>query len=228
MPVRDVVLAIAVVVVAALAFVGDSDASDRLDVAVVGDSFADQSRTQFLELAAREDLSTQYYAYGGSALCGWEDQLRQLSEREPDKLVLSFAGNDLSPCINPTGQPRTPEAVAADYRRDLDRVIEMFRPAGTDIYVVEPPPIRDANFEANAAAMRDMYRDATTDHPRITVIDPATTLGPDHAFHAALPCQAGEACGPDGTVVLRQDDGIHLTPAGGGRYAQAVMEGLER
>ena len=233
--VAGALVAVAAVIVAiallASSGVGDllaDEAGDELDVAVVGDSFADQSRVAFLELAAEAELTVEYFAYGGTSICGWQDEIDALAEREPDHLVLSFAGNDLQPCINPDGVTRTPEQVAADYRTDLERIVEQFRPTGTDLYVVDPPPIRDPQFEANAEAMREMYRDTAIDHPRITVIDPDDQLGPDGAFHAALPCEEGDECGADGTVVLRQEDGIHLTPAGGRRYALAILEALER
>jgi hypothetical protein len=203
------------------------DDEDDLDVALVGDSFAEQSRTPFLELTEREDLTTEVHAFGGTSICGWMDELRRLAEREPDVLVLSFAGNDLQPCINAQGEMRDPVAVATDYRRDLDAVLELFRPISTDLYVVDPPPIRDALFEANAEAMRDMYREASIDHPRITVVDTQPRLGPDGAYHAARPCERGDQdCRSDRTVVLRQDDGIHLTPAGGRRYARAILDEL--
>ncbi|HEY8523474.1 MAG TPA: GDSL-type esterase/lipase family protein [Acidimicrobiales bacterium] len=230
-----IVVAVAVVVGGAL--VVSSDIGDvisgrdrhELDVALVGDSFADQARAGFLELAEEHGLDAEVFAYGGTAICGWNDQLRRLARREPDVLVLSFAGNDLQPCINPARQTRAPETVAADYGRQLEGVLEMFRSTGTDLYVVEPPPIRDAEYEARAAAMRELYRRMSLDHPRIDVIETEDRLGPDGEFHAALPCQEGEeGCRPDGTVVLRQSDGIHLTPAGGRRYAQAVFDVLER
>jgi hypothetical protein len=119
--------------------------------------------------------------------------------------------------------------VAADYARDIDGLVEQFRPTGTDLYVVDPPPIRDPQFEANAEAMRDMYRDVSIDHPRITVIDPEPRLGPDGEFHASLPCaRYDQDCRRDGTVVLRQGDGIHLTPAGGRRYAQSIFDQLDQ
>jgi hypothetical protein len=205
------------------------DDGDHLDVALVGDSFLDQSKPQFLELAERRDMTARVYAYGGTSICGWNDELHALAEREPDVLVLSFAGNDLQPCINPTGESRDPVTVADDYARDIDRVLDLFRASGADIYVVDPPPIRDAEFEANAEAMREMYRDVSINHPRVKVIDTQPRLGPDGRFHAALPCaRYDQDCRADGTVVLRQNDGIHLTPAGGRRYAQSIFDVLDR
>lgn len=205
--------------VGARALAGD----DGADLVVVGDSFAEQSHRQLLAQADDRGIDAEVFALGGTAVCGWDPQLQDLADHAPDHLVLSFAGNDLQPCINDTGQPRPPEVVADDYRADIEAVIEQFRPDGTRVHVVLPPPIRDAQFEANAAAMRDMYRALAADHPDVPVIDPSPLLGPDGAFHATLPCRPDEPCDPDGTVTLRQDDGIHLTDDGGGRYAESIL-----
>ncbi len=96
------------------------------------------------------------------------------------------------------------------------------------MYVVPPPPVRDAPFEANAAAMRTMYDGFVADHPDVQVVDVIPALGPGGQFHASLPCESWEsaACEADGTVQLRQQDGIHLTPAGGARYARAVLDAV--
>jgi hypothetical protein len=41
----------------------------------------------------------------------------------------------------------------------------------------------------------------------------------------ALPCEDWDAeCPTGGEIVVRQDDGIHLTPAGGERYARAILD----
>jgi lysophospholipase L1-like esterase len=226
-----IVLAVFVVAIFALRADTDddepaSDGPEGVDLAMVGDSFAQQSLEQLRALAERQDMTVELYAYGGSALCSWDGQLRDLAAREPDRLVLSFAGNDLQPCINPTGESRSPEVVALGYAEDLSGVIDLFRAAGTDLYVVEPPIIGDPPYEANAAAMREMYRDAGLLHPGLEVIDVSDALAPDRAFHAALPCEADEVCGPDGMVVVRQDDRIHLTPAGGQRYAEAIVAAI--
>jgi hypothetical protein len=197
--------------------------SGRLDVVVVGDSFADQSGDQLLALAEDLDMRAEVFAFGGSSICGWRPQLEELAEREPERLVLSFAGNDVDGCINPDQLQRTPEQVAEIYRADLEWVVEKYRSAGTDIYLVSPPPVENPAFEANAAAMRDMYTRFSVEHPGVTVIETFEQLGPDQRYHETLPCRADEPCQPGDVVVLRQDDGIHLTPEGGKRYAQAIM-----
>jgi hypothetical protein len=62
----------------------------------------------------------------------------------------------------------------------------------------------------------------------VTIVDPAPALGGDGAYHRALPCESWEqaVCEPDGTIVVRDDDGIHLTEAGGERYARVLLSAL--
>jgi hypothetical protein len=83
-------------------------------------------------------------------------------------------------------------------------------------------------FESNAKAMRTMYARFAREHPEVTLIDVTTELGTDHQFHASLPCEPWEQaeCAADGTIVLRTDDGIHLTPAGGERYARVLLDAI--
>jgi hypothetical protein len=221
---RTGLLAVLLFAIAVVAMSRGENGSDRLDLVVVGDSFAQQSGDQLLALADDFDLRAEVFAYGGSSICNWRSTLEEVAEREPERLVLSFAGNDIDGCVNPDAIPnRAPAEVAAIYRRDLDSTLELFRASGADIYVVSPPPVQEARFEGYASAMREMYRDYALEHPRVTVIETFEQLGPDRQYHASLPCVADEPCGGNDEVVLRQDDGIHLTPEGGKRYAQAIM-----
>jgi hypothetical protein len=222
---RTGLLAVLLFAVAVVAMSRGENGGDRLDLVLVGDSFAQQSSDQLLALAEDFDLRAEAFAYGGSSICLWRPTLEELAEREPERLVLSFAGNDIDDCINPDQVPNRPPAeVAALYRRDLEATLELFRASGADIYVVSPPPVQEPRFEGYAQAMREMYVDFAVEHPRVTVIETFEQLGPDRQYHASLPCVADEPCGgAQDQVVLRQDDGIHLTPEGGKRYAQAIM-----
>jgi hypothetical protein len=198
-----------------------------LDVALVGDSFAQQASAQFLALAEAEGLDAEASAMGGTSICHFEDVLADLHERRPHILVLSFAGNDTpNSCFNPTDEAREAETVAADYRPELDAVIDQFADTGAEIYVVLPPPIRDPQFEARASAMRSVYREAKESHPDLHLIDSASRLDPDgEGYVEALPCEEWDTdCSAGGAIVLRQDDGIHLTPAGGERYARSILD----
>lgn len=206
------------------------DSSSRLDVAVVGDSFMEQARDQFLAHTADRNAEAEVSALGGTGVCDWNDQLDEILDERPRALVLSFAGNDLTPCMKRTAAASTPDQTAAEYADDLDGWAARFRAVSprTQIYLVMPPPVAKPEFEANAAAMRAMYQRFAATHPGTTLVDVSPELGPDHRFHAALPCESWETatCGANGTIELRKTDGIHLTPAGGERYARAVLAAL--
>ena len=215
----------------------DSSADDktphdkRLDLAVVGDSFVFQSREQLPALAEEHGLTSEVMGLGGAAICNFDPQLADLAEDPPAILVLSFAGNDIpkpDSCFNNTDHEFGPEGAAEHYRTDLDEVLDQFDFANTEVYVVLPPPIRDARFEAQAVAMRAMYIEAAEDRPGLHVINSATTLDPDdEGFVATLPCEDWDTdCPATGEVTVRQDDGIHLTAPGAERYARAVLNAV--
>jgi lysophospholipase L1-like esterase len=190
----------------------------------------EQSRDQFLAHADARHENAEVLALGGTGVCDWHPQLDEILARRPGALVLSFAGNDLTTCMLRTPTPSTPSQTATEYATDIGELVGRFRSLspGTHVYLVMPPPVAKPQFEANAAAMRRMYKRFAADHPEVTLVDVTGELAPDQRFHAALPCQSWEraACGPDGTIELRRSDGIHLTPAGGERYARALMAAL--
>jgi len=241
--------AVAVLVVvaaagAAVALTGDDPAADDagppatpsgeapgepVDVALVGDSLIEQSRDQFIAHAGEQGLTVETAAFGGSAPCDWMEAFQGFADAPPAVMIISFAGNDSTPCINPGGgPPRDPRTIADAYAEDLPGILDLFAGTRTALYVVVPPPVGEPASEPAAAAIRAMYRDLVADRPAITLVDPAPALGPDARFHRTLPCEAWEAdaCGADGTVELRRDDGIHLTPAGGERYARVLLDAI--
>lgn len=199
------------------------------DVAIVGDSLVEQSRDQFVAHADEQGLTVETAAFGGSAPCDWMEAFQGLADAPPAVLIISFAGNDSTPCINPGGgPPRDPQTIADAYAEDLPEILDLFAGTRTALYVVVPPPVGEPASEPAAVAIRAMYRDLAAQRPEVTLVDPAPALGPDGRFHPALPCEDWEAdaCRADGTVELRRDDGIHLTPAGGERYARVLLDAI--
>lgn len=205
----------------------DQQRDDDIDIAVVGDSLIEQSRDQMQAHADDQGLTVVSFAFGGSAPCDWMDTFRELAEAGPRQLVISFAGNDSTECVNPGGgPPRDPQTIAHAYRRMMPAIVDLFD--RTEVFVVVPPPVGEPASEPAAAAIRTAYRELAADRPEITLVDPAPHLGPDGEFHLSLPCEPWEsaACDAHGTVAVRDPDGIHLTPAGGERYARALLEAL--
>ena len=107
-------------------------------------------------------------------------------------------------------------------------ILDLFEDTGTDSTSCCPRPVGPPASEPAAAAIRDMYRAIARGTRDVTVVDPDPVLGGDGAFHLALPCEPWEqaVCGPDGTVAVRRDDGIHLTAAGGERYARVLLDAI--
>jgi hypothetical protein len=211
----------------------DRGEADRLDIAVVGDSLVEQSRDQLQAHAEDQGMTVESFALGGSAPCDWVDigVFQDLAADRPRHLIISFAGNDYTPCINPGGgPPRDPQTIADAYADDMPGIVEPFVGTDTEVHVVVPPPVGEPASEPAAAAIRAMYRELAEAHPGVTVIDPAPLLGSDGRFALTLPCREWESdgCAPDGTIALRDEDGIHLTPAGGERYARVLLDGIGR
>jgi hypothetical protein len=208
---------------------GDAAAGDRLDVAIVGDSLVEQSRDQFAAHAGELGLTVEAVAFGGSAPCDWQDEFERYAADRPRALIVSFVGNDNTPCVNPSGGGfRDPQTIADAYADMVPGILDLFEGTGTELYLVLPPPVGPPASEPAAAAIRDVYRDIGAARDDVTVVDPTPVLGGDGAFHRTLPCESWEraACGPDGTVAVRNEDGIHLTEAGGERYARALLSAL--
>ena len=206
------------------------DESPPLDLVVLGDSFVEHSRDQIAAYAEAQGLDAEVMGLGGTAICNWDDKLSAYAADPPAVMVVSFAGNDIpGTCFNPTDESRDAATVAAAYREDLDAVVEMFADAGSELYAVVPPPIRDVQFEERAAAMRVMYAEAADDLPSLHLIDSATQLDPQGTgFQESLPCASWDTdCPATGEVVVRQTDGIHVTPAGAERYARAIVDAVD-
>lgn len=199
------------------------------DIAVVGDSLIEQSRDQMQAHADAQGLTVESVAFGGSAPCDWIDAFEEFAAVGPEHLIISFAGNDNTPCIHPEGgPPRDPQTIADAYAEIMPGIVDLFADTDTRIYVVLPPPVGEPASEPAAVAIRAMYRDLAAERPEVTIVDPAPLLGPDGAFHLTLPCEPWETdvCAPDGTVTVRNADGIHLAPAGGERYARVLLDAI--
>ena len=201
----------------------------QLDVAIVGDSLIEQSRDQFAAHAGDLGMSVESVAFGGSAPCDWMDEFERFAADPPAVLIVSFAGNDNTPCVNPTGGGfRDPQTIADAYAVMVPGILDLYADTPTDLYLVLPPPVGPPASEPAAAAIRQVYRDVAAGRDDVTVVDPGTVLGEDGAFHPALPCEPweGAVCAADGTVTVRREDGIHLTEAGGERYARALLDAI--
>jgi hypothetical protein len=204
-------------------------------VVVFGDSLTLQS-WQYLDAIARaRGQHLDGGAYGGTALCDYATVIgRQLRENRPDRIVLAFAGNNLTPCIAaPDGSRLFGDALVERYVQDADTVIALARDAGVAITLVGPPDMRSAQWDFHADRLRTrMSRLAQA--RGVQYVDAAAALSP-RGFEPDLPCLAfeTEALGcRDGVIPARSDDGVHLAgphdgdagySSGAWRYAGVLM-----
>ena len=206
-------------------------------VTLIGDSLADQAQPVLSSLIAPTALVSKHF--GGTAPCDWLGTDFELDATSV--AVVTFAGNSLTPCMtaadntSPHGQ-----ALVDRYRADLATLVAEVRATGARVLIVGQPvrvgPLPDVAIEVegiNAIAVELANQDG------VAFVDAGAAVeDADGRFTVSLPCLPGEeTCGPDGTNVVRSDDGVHFCPgastfpclvysSGAFRFASAIVEGL--
>ncbi len=211
----------------------------RNGVAVFGDSLVLQSWAYVQRIAHDRGQPFDGGAYGGTAPCDWLHGIHTvLTHDKPAALVLAFAGNNLTPCtLTASGQRRYGAALVTRYRADMQRAIADARRVHTTVFVVGPAAMRDPQWNDDATRLRRMLRTLAAHHSGVVYLNAHALLSPD-GFRARRPCLAFENAdlGCDaGAIVVRNDDGVHLSPpvggdggysAGGWRFATLLMRGV--
>ena len=206
-------------------------------VTLIGDSLADQAQPVLSSLLAPTPLVNRYF--GGTAPCDWlgkDFEVGQMSVA-----VVTFAGNSQTPCMAATdGTFPRGQALVDRYRADLAALVTQVRATGARVLIVGQParggPLADAAIEVdgiNAIAVE------LADQDGVAFVDAGAAVeDAEGRFTVSLPCLPGEeSCGPDGTNVVRSDDGVHFCPgtstfpclvysSGAFRFASAIVEGL--
>lgn len=214
-------------------------ATARRGVAVFGDSIVLQSWAYVQRIARDRGQPFDGGAYGGTALCDWLASIHKvLTEDKPAVLVLAFAGNNLTPCtLDRSGKRQYGAALVTRYRADVQQAIAEARRAHTKVYVVGPAAMRDKVWNDDATRLRQMLRTLAAHHPGVTYLDAHAALSP-HGFDPSQPCLSFETAAlgcHDGSIVVRADDGVHLSApvggdggysAGGWRFSTLLMHGV--
>lgn len=210
------------------------------NVVLVGDSLAVQARPYLAPLLGSLTLTDK--SFGGTAPCDALDKDLQISAGSV--VVISFTGNAISPCMaDGAGGFLQGAAVVAKYRADVVALIALAQAAHARTLLVGQP-VRAVMDPANdlVAAINATYVElARTSH--VAFVDAGATVeNPDGTLAVSLPCLPGEQeCGPDGTNVVRSDDGLHFCPgpptptvdcpvysSGAFRFANAIATSADR
>lgn len=150
----------------------------------------------------------------------WPAQLRRVAATvDPDVFVVMFGANDgqnlqVDDRVLTFGTP----AWQAEYRRRVTALMQRLSARGRWVWWVGQPGMRSPDFDARMSLLNEVYRSAAADHRRVSYVDSrALFTGPTGAFSPYLDDGGGNR------TLMRQQDGIHLTRAGGQRLADVVF-----
>ncbi len=206
------------------------------DVVLVGDSIGEQIAPYLQPLVAPRSFAPS--VYGGTAPCDWLQ--KELPLTDETVVVFSFIGNSLTPCMDDgAGGHLTGRAVVDRYRADITTLATEVRDAGARVLLVGQPARGDSEAGNDLVdGLNEMYAALATELDVGFVDAGASIEHPDGSFAESLPCETGESCGPAGTNVVRNDDGLHLCPgppdpvpcavysSGAHRFATAIADAI--
>ncbi len=168
----------------------------------------------FASLAAQAGASTLVRTYGGLAVCDFfQDMATDAATWQPTAVDLEFSGDNFTPCMqgDPIGSPQ----YYAKYRSDLQTAIDIFRPYGTEVFVIGVPFDASAAANPNVATLNRIYASVAKANSGVTYVDAGQSVMAGGKFTWTLPCLSSEPCtGPHGTNVVRSPDGVHFCPSG--------------
>jgi hypothetical protein len=192
-------------------------APPALRVLLYGDSLAWESRAVFeRELVGRGAAAVLVQSYGGTAICDWLDDMRTTAvEFRPTVVVLSFSGNNTTPCMTDpaTWQPAVGDKLLNAYRVSAAQATDLLVGTGAAVVWATSPPFRPDTPLAERRFLPEVFRAEVQRHPgRVRFVDSGLVLTDGSGgFTDRLPCEPGEPC-TDGWVPVRSPDGTHLCP----------------
>lgn len=206
-------------------------------VALIGDSLAEHAEPYLAPAMAPIPVVADFF--GGTAPCDWLG--KDLQTNADTVAVITFIGNSQTPCMAaadgtfPHGQ-----ALLDRYGPDLTALVAQVRATGARVLLVGQPARGDAN--ADIALEIDGINETMrtlAEQGSVSFVDAGATVEDVHGrFAVSLPCLPGEeACGPDGTNVVRSNDGVHFCPgvgrppcpeysSGAFRFATAIADAV--
>ncbi|MDQ3538813.1 MAG: DUF459 domain-containing protein [Actinomycetota bacterium] len=154
----------------------------------------------------------------------WPSALRRVAATgDPDVFVVMFGANDGQNLqVDDRVLTFATPAWQAEYRRRVTAVMRRLSARGRWVWWVGQPGMRSPDFDARMNLLNGVYRSAAADHQRVDYVDSRTLFaGPVDAFSPYLDDTRGNR------TLMRQQDGVHLTRAGGQRLADAVFAEID-
>lgn len=187
------------------------DLASARAVVLVGDSLAQQAAPYLQPLLGDRAFVPQFF--GGTAPCDWLG--RDLGATADSVVILSFVGNSSTPCMSDgRGGFLRGTALVERYRTDLTALVAQVQATGARVLLVgQPQRVGVADVQVEVDGLDAVYAELV-EVATVSFVDAGAAVEDAFgAFTRTLPCLAGEAaCGPDGTNVVRSDDGVHFCP----------------
>lgn len=171
-------------------------------VVLVGDSLAWEAGEAFRYAAGTAGWRTTELTAGGTAPCDFLPALVELATREPiDRVIVSFSGNALTPCI----AGASGAALLLRYEADLWAMRQVVPKAR---FVLAGQPSTQGRPEIDALDRR--YRQLAK-RWRAGFVDAGAAVESRGLFTSTLRCRTGPGC-VDGVMTVRGPDGLHFCP----------------
>lgn len=154
-------------------------------------------------------------------LYDWHGELADRLAASPvDVLVFVVGANDAQPIETDSGwhSTGTPEW-RAEYRLRVESLMKLFDESVATAYWVGQPIAQSARHSSNMYLLDGIYRSAAEEFEGVTYVDSWDVFADNNGeFSAYLPNDDGDL------VLMRQEDGVHLTVAGSDRLAAVLLD----
>ena len=203
---------------------------DPLRVWVGGDSLTSEFGPALSDRLARTQRGTTEVEFRFSTglsrpdFFDWPARLAVVArQQDPDAFVVMFGAND-GQNIEVAGQVLAfgSEDWTSEYGNRVAGVMDALAVDGRRLYWVGQPIMAAPDFDAKMRLLNGVYRAQARGRDDVQYIDTRGLFSQDGAFAAYLSDDDGQPS------LMRQQDGVHFTRAGGERLTDVVFDALAR
>jgi uncharacterized protein len=197
---------------------------------VVGDSMAQVFGSSLENLAENTHLvnaKLEYKVSSGLSRPDFYDWPRRLIDElvdyNPDATAVVFGANDGQDVMyQGTVLKVGTKAWRTVYRERVGAAMDILARGGRRVYWIGNPIMRDPGYRGRIAMMNGIYEAEARSHPGVTFVSTWSVMANKKGAYSDYLTPSGDP------VLMRREDGIHLTRAGGDRMAGAVLRVIEQ
>ena len=155
----------------------------------------------------------------------WPAHLREIRAAEATEVIVIMIGaNDAQPIlVDGEVEQHGSDRWSAAYRGRVAALLDELATGDSWVIWIGQPVMRNDPYDARLRGLNQIYAEEVARYPNAVYLDPRpATSAEDGSFTAYLPDAEGNQ------ELIRQGDGVHLTPAGGDRISPMVIEAINR